>query len=70
MPSTADAEPSLAAPAQRDLFGHPKGLTVLFATEMWERFSYFGMASLLVLYMVKYLLLPGQVEAVHRLSAP
>src|SRR6476469_4972712 len=56
-------------PAERharpaELFGHPKGLTVLFATEMWERFSYFGMASLLVLYMVKYLLLPGQVEAV------
>ena len=46
------------------LFGHPKGLTVLFATEMWERFSYFGMASLLVLYMVKYLLLPGQVDVV------
>jgi proton-dependent oligopeptide transporter, POT family len=46
------------------LFGHPKGLSVLFATEMWERFSYFGMASLLVLYMVKYLLLPGPVDAV------
>ncbi len=46
------------------LFGHPKGLSVLFATEMWERFSYYGMASLLVLYLVKYLLLPGQVEAV------
>ena len=46
------------------LFGHPKGLTVLFATEMWERFSYFGMASLLVLYLVKYLLLPGQVETI------
>ena len=46
------------------LFGHPRGLTVLFATEMWERFSYFGMASLLVLYMVKYLLLPGQVDVV------
>src|SRR5437773_1800263 len=46
------------------LFGHPKGLTVLFATEMWERFSYFGMTSLLVLYLVKYLLLPGQAEAV------
>ncbi|MGZ5817035.1 MAG: peptide MFS transporter, partial [Croceibacterium sp.] len=46
------------------LFGHPKGLTVLFATEMWERFSYFGMASLLVLYLVKYLLLPGQAELV------
>jgi POT family proton-dependent oligopeptide transporter len=50
--------------AEHDLFGHPKGLTVLFATEMWERFSYFGMASLLVLYLVKYLLLPGQAEAV------
>src|SRR5882724_9918306 len=46
------------------LFGHPKGLTVLFATEMWERFSYFGMTSLLVLYMVKYVLLPGQAENV------
>ena len=51
-------------PDRHELFGHPKGLTVLFATEMWERFSYFGMASLLVLYLVKYLLLPGQVEAV------
>ena len=46
------------------LFGHPRGLTVLFATEMWERFSYFGMTSLLVLYLVKYLLLPGQAEGV------
>ncbi|TMJ01045.1 MAG: peptide MFS transporter [Alphaproteobacteria bacterium] len=54
-----------AAPVSHpDLFGHPKGLTVLSATEMWERFSYYGMASLLVLYLVKYLLLPGQVEAV------
>jgi POT family proton-dependent oligopeptide transporter len=49
---------------RHDLFGHPRGLTVLFATEMWERFSYFGMASLLVLYLVKYLLLPGQAEGV------
>jgi POT family proton-dependent oligopeptide transporter len=57
--------PASAAPAKTDdLFGHPKGLTVLFATEMWERFSYFGMASLLVLYMVKYVLLPGHVEHV------
>src|SRR5437879_2904410 len=47
-----------------DRFGHPRGLSVLFATEMWERFSYFGMASLLVLYLVKYLLLPGQAEHV------
>ena len=44
-----------AAPAQ--LFGHPRGLTFLFTTEMWERFSYYGMRSLLVLYMTKFLLL-------------
>jgi POT family proton-dependent oligopeptide transporter len=41
-----------------DLFGHPRALTFLFATEMWERFSYYGMRALLVLYMVKYLLVP------------
>ena len=44
--------------ADAELFGHPKGLTFLFTTEMWERFSYYGMRSLLVLYMTKYLLLP------------
>ncbi len=49
---------------KRELFGHPKGLTVLFTTEMWERFSYFGMSALVVLYMTKYLFLPGQVESV------
>src|SRR5215213_1983245 len=32
--------------------GHPKGLTTLFFTEMWERFSYYGMRALLLLYMV------------------
>jgi POT family proton-dependent oligopeptide transporter len=44
--------------ANKDLFGHPRALTYLFATEMWERFSYYGMRALLVLYMVKYLLDP------------
>ena len=47
-----------------ELFGHPKGLTFLFTTEMWERFSYYGMRTLLVLYMVKHLLQPGQAETV------
>lgn len=37
------------------LKGHPKGLYLLFCVEMWERFSYYGMRALLVLYMVKYL---------------
>lgn len=35
-----------------ELFGHPRGLAVLFFTEMWERFSYYGMRGLLVLYLV------------------
>src|SRR5213080_3951650 len=52
-----------------DLFGHPRGLTFLFATEIWERFSYYGMRALLVLYMVKLLLLPGHVENVIGLTA-
>src|ERR1041385_5972283 len=63
-PPTVMHKPAAGHAGQAELFGHPKGLTVLFATEMWERFSYYGMASLLVLYLVKYLLLPGQVEAV------
>src|SRR5712671_1251648 len=52
-----------------DLFGHPRGLTYLFATEMWERFSYYGMRAILVLYMVRTLLLPGHAEAVIGLDA-
>lgn len=41
---------------QKEFFGHPAGLYVLFFTEMWERFSYYGMRSLLILYMTDYLL--------------
>ena len=37
---------------QKELFGHPVGLYVLFFTEMWERFSYYGMRAILVLYLV------------------
>ncbi len=48
----------------RTLFDHPRGLAFLFGTEMWERFSYYGMRALLVGYLVKYLLLPGHVEQV------
>jgi POT family proton-dependent oligopeptide transporter len=40
--------------------GHPKGLYVLFVTEMWERFSYYGMRAIFVLYMTKALLLNKQ----------
>src|SRR6478752_1574355 len=52
--AVSDTEVSYSAPG--DLLGHPRGLSFLFATEMWERFSYYGMRALLVLYMVKYLI--------------
>lgn len=39
-------------PHQKELFGHPIGLFTLFFTEMWERFSYYGMRAILVLYLV------------------
>jgi len=61
---TAQSETSPVVERAGDLFGHPRGLTFLFATEMWERFSYYGMRALLTFYMVKYLLHPGQVETV------
>ena len=40
-------------PAQKEIFGHPVGLFILFFTEMWERFSYYGMRAILVLYLVQ-----------------
>ena len=45
-----------------ELFGHPRGLAFLFTTEMWERFSYYGMRAILVLYLTNFLLLSGQAE--------
>ena len=46
LPATADRAD--------ELFGHPKGLYVCFFTEMWERFSFYGMKALLLLYLVKH----------------
>jgi POT family proton-dependent oligopeptide transporter len=43
-------------PANTTSTGHPKGLAVLFATEMWERFNYYGMRAILVLFLTKALL--------------
>jgi len=58
---TADAA-AAQGEAPRSIFGHPKGLYYLAFTEAWERFSYYGMTALVVLYMVNQLLLPGHVE--------
>jgi POT family proton-dependent oligopeptide transporter len=61
--------PQAEQQAPGELFGHPRGLTVLATTEMWERFSFFGMQALLMLYMTKYLLLPEHAHKVLGLAA-
>ena len=50
--------------ADRAFLGHPRGLGFLAFAEAWERFSYYGMLALLVLYLAQQLLLPGHVENV------
>jgi proton-dependent oligopeptide transporter, POT family len=65
----AISETQQTADHQNQLFGHPRGLTFLFTTEMWERFSYYGMRALLILYMTKFVLLPENAGNVIGLSA-
>ena len=63
--SVAEATPDLDFDWEdKSFLGHPKGLGYLAFTEAWERFSFYGMQALLVLYMVNFLLLPGNVEQV------
>lgn len=50
----------MSAPKPGDWFGQPRGLTILFLTDMWEKFSYFGMRALLIYYMTKQLLMDQQ----------
>lgn len=57
------------APTGKDIFGHPRGLAYLVFAEAWERFSYYGMQALLVLYLTQYLLLPGHIENVAGFGA-
>ncbi|HET7779602.1 MAG TPA: peptide MFS transporter [Rudaea sp.] len=47
----------------RNWFGQPRGLTILFLTEMWEQFSYYGMRALLVYYMTKQLMIGQQMSS-------
>ncbi len=54
---------SPSRPEQATLFGHPTGLFTLFFAEMWERFSYYGMRALLILYMIKGFLGFGDKDA-------
>ncbi|MFF4382015.1 peptide MFS transporter [Kitasatospora sp. NPDC001547] len=49
---TLEADISSASPSGKTFLGHPRGLATLFMTEMWERFSYYGMRALLIYYLV------------------
>jgi POT family proton-dependent oligopeptide transporter len=51
MTNSFDTDSPPSAPGSPRWFGHPRGLATLFFTEMWERFSYYGMRALLILYM-------------------
>jgi POT family proton-dependent oligopeptide transporter len=64
--TAAEATPELdiADRSDRAFLGHPKGLAYLAFTEAWERFSYYGMQALLVLYLVNHLLKPENAQNV------
>lgn len=66
-PSTAPQAPLRdSIPDQQTLLGHPLGLFILFVVEMWERFSYYGMRVLLVLYLVESAaVLPNSTELIN-----
>ena len=64
--------PPSALPADRRFLGHPAGLGWLAFSELWERYSYYGMQALLVLYLTNYLFLPqniGQVAGIDALRS-
>ena len=67
MTSTDEEMP--ARETEPTFMGHPKGLFYLAFTEAWERFSYYGMTALVVLFMVNQLLLPGHVEHIGGFAA-
>ncbi|RYZ94207.1 MAG: MFS transporter, partial [Proteobacteria bacterium] len=56
MPNETTVDRQTYYAQHKTFLGHPVGLFVLFFTEMWERFSYYGMRTLLILYMADYLI--------------
>ena len=72
---TSIIEPGIADPGRvtssldAEFFGHPRGLAYIAFTEAWERFSFYGMQALLVLYMSGHLLRPGVIEQVAGFAA-
>ncbi len=70
MAGTASAaELEIAGRRDRSFIGHPAGLAWLSGSEFWERFCYYGMQTLLVLYLTHYLLQPGHIDQVWGFGA-
>ena len=61
---------TLAEDNSNDLWGHPRGLYICFATELWERFSFYGMKYLLLLYLTKYHLFSDAAVSVYWAATP
>jgi len=67
---TGAADAELLAPVRtRTFFGEPRALGYLAFTEVWERFSFYGMTALLVLYMTQALFMPGRIELIAGFTA-
>lgn len=64
--STTDAGGAVTSATRKTFLGHPRGLVVLFLTEMWERFSFYGMRALLVLYLTQHFLFgPSEAQGIY-----
>jgi POT family proton-dependent oligopeptide transporter len=67
--TSSAAERESASRRDRSFIGHPVGLAWLSGSEFWERFAYYGMQTLMVLYLTHYLLQPGHIEQVWGFGA-
>ncbi|MEG2314485.1 MAG: hypothetical protein RSB83_14165, partial [Brevundimonas sp.] len=64
--SATESGGALDAAPRKTFLGHPRGLVVLFFTEMWERFSYYGMRALLTVYLVQHFLFgPKEAQGIY-----
>ena len=64
--SATESGGALNAAPRKTFLGHPRGLVILFLTEMWERFSYYGMRALLVLYLTQHFLFgPKEAQGIY-----
>jgi len=64
--NTTDNGGAVSAGPRKTFLGHPRGLVILFLTEMWERFSFYGMRALLVLYLTQHFLFgPAEAQGIY-----